>query len=141
MPVAIDVSGEVDITVKRTRQFNFNTNLELFSEDKLLLKTSVNTLLPFSKPDIIHQELDDIISFSHDGKMFEWDTNQLKIKHNPLDIISNRFCSIYLNGEKLLDVNRKKLSLIFDTTNLSDKLKLYVTLFLIIYYSDIDSAD
>ncbi|MGQ3059835.1 hypothetical protein [Flavobacterium sp.] len=137
----IHVSGDVELTVKRLRSFDTGIRLDAYMGSKLILQISVATLLPSSKIHILHQDLSDTVAFTYDDKVFEWENNSLKISHNWLDFISKRLCTVYFNNNKLLEVNRKGLLLTLYTSKMDDKLALYVTLFLIARYCELDGND
>jgi hypothetical protein len=134
------VTGEVNLFAKRTFSFNGTVTVECYSGKVLLLKTIFNTLLPFSKVKIEYQDLEETVAFSLNDNALEWGSNQLEIKHNWFSFLSKKLCTVYLNGEQLLNVYRKGLTLSFSEKP-GNEIAFYLALFLVVHYSDLDGGD
>lgn len=141
----IEISGEVQMFIKRKFSWNSKISLDFMINDKTILKSS-HFPLPLCRERIHYSNLEHEFSLTDNDKSLILGSNTIMIVQKMFYVITRHLFSIFLNGDKITDVYIKKRSTAgiefeFELPNFDYSLKLYTVILIVINYSDIDGGE
>jgi len=138
----IQVTGDVQLKIKRSFSILGKIELEFYEDGNLILTAYEYQLNPFKSIIIEKQNLPKRIEIHNTIDSISYGDDLLTLNHNHFYIISSRLCTIYLNNQKLLSVNKNfsGLKLKLDMETVDHNLKIIVVLLIILNYYKIDKV-